>query len=217
MAYGYLSKLENEAYKKDLLYRSIKNQDIKSIEALLAGETIATLKREYLDDTVHKGNVSLPEAIAHLNALYFFAALKTGNVKIIELLLIKNSAIYTKEWLEEHDVLHHAVWQMWDQIPNRLEIVKIILETGVNINAQTYLCCCLEQVTPLHAAATYDGGDIEMVRLLLNHGADTTIKNAEGKTALEKAQTCGFLMFHYPCNHTNAEIIQILKDYFKAM
>lgn len=43
--------------------------------------------------------------------------------------------------------------------------------------------------TALHLAC--DRGKLEIVRVLLKHGADQTVKDADGLTALELAKTCG--------------------------
>ncbi|KZW02100.1 ankyrin [Exidia glandulosa HHB12029] len=57
----------------------------------------------------------------------------------------------------------------------------LITHAGVDLNAQDEF-----GFTPLHLAA--DRGSEEMVKLLLGHGADPSIKDPDGETALSLAQ-----------------------------
>lgn len=66
-----------------------------------------------------------------------------------------------------------------------LESIKSIVEGGGDVNWQLQP----SGLTPLMAAAT--GGYIEVVRYLLSVGADPNIKDANGKTALDRAKSAG--------------------------
>ena len=68
--------------------------------------------------------------------------------------------------------------------------VKLLLENGANVNAVDRRT----RSTPLHRAVTNTGAPatagkseqvVEIIRLLLAHGADRAIKNRAGKTARE--------------------------------
>ena len=68
------------------------------------------------------------------------------------------------------------------------EAVKLLLEKGADVNAIDRRT----RSTPLHRAVTHTGAPatagkseqvLEIIRLLLAHGADRTIKNNAGKTA----------------------------------
>ena len=61
--------------------------------------------------------------------------------------------------------------------PTVLKGVRWLLEHGADPNVLSYAC----QETPLHQACR--SGNIEMAKLLLRHGVDPTIKNANGVTA----------------------------------
>jgi ankyrin repeat protein len=64
-----------------------------------------------------------------------------------------------------------------------LKTLKVLLEKGADINDQSEWY----KQTPLHYAV--DKGDIKMVKLLLDHGPNTTLKTNMGKTALDLAET----------------------------
>ena len=84
--------------------------------------------------------------------------------------------------------LHSAV------AANEIEIVKLLLKNGANVNAQQ-----MNGVTALHSAAHI--GSLEIVKLLLKNGAEKNAKTSEGKTPLAFAEENGFL-----------KIVKILKE-----
>jgi uncharacterized protein len=78
-----------------------------------------------------------------------------------------------------------------------LDLIKALLKKGVNVNAKT-------ETVPVHGLMQFDGswvnfdgqtsfvraalsGDIEVMRLLLEHGADPNIATSQGTTALMAA------------------------------
>jgi ankyrin repeat protein len=67
------------------------------------------------------------------------------------------------------------------QSPTEIAAVKLLLEAGARVNAVDNNKC-----TALHMAAMR--GYIESVKLLLDHGADPSLKNAYGETAANMAQ-----------------------------
>jgi ankyrin repeat protein len=76
----------------------------------------------------------------------------------------------------------------------KLEIVKLLLEKGANVNATDLL-----GQTPLMIAAKE--GHLEIVKLLLAKGAAPNAKNSEGKTALDFATKAG-----------RTEVVNLLKS-----
>ncbi|EXU98136.1 ankyrin repeat protein, partial [Metarhizium robertsii] len=74
-----------------------------------------------------------------------------------------------------------------------LEIVKLLLDKGADVNAQGGL-----YGTTLHAASS--GGHLEIVQLLLDKGADVNAQGGEYGTALQGASSRGHL-----------EIVQLLQ------
>jgi ankyrin repeat protein len=71
----------------------------------------------------------------------------------------------------------------WAAIGGRTEAARVLLRRGANVNA-----VAKNGFTPLLYAASVDFGDGEMVRLLVDAGADTTAKTPEGATALALAK-----------------------------
>ncbi|KAI0281936.1 ankyrin repeat protein, partial [Russula aff. rugulosa BPL654] len=82
-----------------------------------------------------------------------------------------------------------------------LEMVEVLLEYGVDVNAQNSYCRTplsfaagagrrskytdSSGFTPLHDAS--EDGNIEIARVLLEHGANVEVKDNEGRTPLDIA------------------------------
>ena len=62
---------------------------------------------------------------------------------------------------------------------HRDEIARMLIESGADVNARNEMLN-----TPLHEAVGREG--LETIKLLLRHGASTTIKNNNGETALDR-------------------------------
>jgi ankyrin repeat protein len=70
----------------------------------------------------------------------------------------------------------------------RLDIVILLLDYGVDVNAATYYQNISEnvsQLTPLHIACY--NNNIDMVEILLERGADKTLETSDGKTPYDNA------------------------------
>lgn len=80
---------------------------------------------------------------------------------------------------------------------NRADVVLVLLEAGVDVNGVS------SGGTPLLAAAK--AGYVDMVRLLIEHGARLNFKGRSSHTPLEKAQ-----------KHGNLEVVHILKESAEA-
>jgi tankyrase len=65
-------------------------------------------------------------------------------------------------------------------IGHNIDTATALLSSGANVNAANRW-----GNTPLHLAAVYERGKQPMVDLLLAHGADPTLRNSDGRTALE--------------------------------
>jgi len=72
--------------------------------------------------------------------------------------------------------LHWAAWR------GQVEIARLLLEAGAEVNAQNQNTHW--GTTPLHAAA--HGNQAVVARLLLTHGADIHAKNLNKRTPLEE-------------------------------
>jgi ankyrin repeat protein len=71
----------------------------------------------------------------------------------------------------------------WATITNRASVIPVLARAGVPLNAIDD-----HGFTPLMYAATVDVGDTQTLKLLLESGADRTIRNDQGRTPLEQAQ-----------------------------
>lgn len=97
------------------------------------------------------------------------SAIRKGNRDIIELLL-KSGALIR----DDEDYLLYAI------MDQHFELVPMLLERGAKVNGIG------PYQRPLHTAVTM--GNVEIVRLLLEHGADPTLAISNGGTAREIAQ-----------------------------
>lgn len=71
----------------------------------------------------------------------------------------------------------------WAAIANRPDVIPALADAGVPVNAKDG-----SGFTPLMYAATIDFGDTGTLRALLKAGADPSIRNGEGRTAVEQAR-----------------------------
>jgi ankyrin repeat protein len=74
----------------------------------------------------------------------------------------------------------------WATITNRADVIPELARSGVDINAIDD-----SGFTPLMYAATIDFGDASTLSALLAAGADRTIRNDSGRTALQQARRLG--------------------------
>ena len=66
------------------------------------------------------------------------------------------------------------------------DAAKVLLEAGADVNVQDQW-----GITPLGRAVFGKNGTVELVKLLVEHGADPTIENEDGNSALRLAQNTG--------------------------
>jgi ankyrin repeat protein len=71
----------------------------------------------------------------------------------------------------------------WAVVAHRVDVLKVLLARGAGVNVLDRF-----GYTPLHYAATIDFGDADTATALLAAGADSSVKNKEGKTALEQGR-----------------------------
>lgn len=134
---------------------------------------------------VEKGaNVNLkhPE---HGNIALHYAS-RSGHLEIVKLLVEKEASVNTQNKYGR-TALHHAsecTESLFEghesnpehkEIEDYLEIVKLLVEKGANINIQDE-----HGRTALHIASV--NGRLEMVKLLVEKGADIKVKNNKGET-----------------------------------
>ncbi|WP_338406102.1 MULTISPECIES: ankyrin repeat domain-containing protein [unclassified Wolbachia] len=105
-----------------------------------------------------------------INPIHY--AVYNGDLKIIRFLLNNDANVNAISTTYFTTPLHIAVTS------DKLEIAQFLLDSGANINATNY-----EGFTPLCLASFYCRQTI--VELLLCNNADTSIKDVNGKTALD--------------------------------
>jgi len=71
----------------------------------------------------------------------------------------------------------------WATITNRATVIPVLVKAGVPLDAVDDF-----GYTPLMYAATVDEGDTEALKALIAAGADRSIRNDQGRTALEQAR-----------------------------
>lgn len=118
-------------------------------------------------------------------------AANVGNLGLLKKLMQKGADIFEVSPKRKKVLLHYAAWKYLNHykhygeivpIPEKISMIRFLVSKGLRINAQDIL-----GDTPLIMAvrANY----IEIAKTLLELGADKTIKNKEGKSALDYAET----------------------------
>ncbi|MCW8198672.1 ankyrin repeat domain-containing protein [Verminephrobacter aporrectodeae subsp. tuberculatae] len=100
------------------------------------------------------------------------AAIK-GNVQAVQALLARGADVNKTGWA----ALHYAAS---GTVPGHLEIIGLLLENHAYIDVESP-----NGTTPLMMAARY--GSIDAVQRLLEEGADPTLKNQQGLSAVDFA------------------------------
>lgn len=95
---------------------------------------------------------------------------------------------------------------------NNISELKNLIEQGANINFQDSR---MEGVTALHEASRK--GNVEMVRYLLQNGADINSKNYKGFTALHVAAWCGENVVAKTLIEKGADVNEKAKDNITAL
>lgn len=102
-------------------------------------------------------------------------AASQGAIKVIELLLANKADVNAGD-NEGYTPLHGAV--SYGKNDTRKTVVEILLKSGASANAKT----TRDGETPFHKAI--DRGDVEIVKLLLNYGADVNAVSKFGVSCL---------------------------------
>lgn len=105
-------------------------------------------------------------------------AVSLGNLEITKLIVAKGIDANLKNEFG-HTALHIAI-----QFGN-IDLIKYLIKNNANVNIQD-----IEGMTPLHST-TANGAYPEIIQILLSQGADRTLMNNNGKTALDIAKEMG--------------------------
>jgi ankyrin repeat protein len=103
-----------------------------------------------------------------------------GTPDLVQLLLEHNADVHVRD--ADGDTLLHCA-----AIEGQLEVARLLFRLKVDVNAGNN-----KGSTPLHIASAghmwFMEGNVDMVRLFLNHGADVQVQNLSGETASEVAR-----------------------------
>jgi len=124
------------------------------------------------------------------------SAVREGKVERVRELIDSFGLSYSQAWSEGYDLLCDAVAN------KHTEVAKLLLTNGSKVKSRNIR----PTDTPLHYAAI--NGDIEIVQMLLNRGANINDANQCGITALHNAvksktmEIIELLLLHcYVCTH----------------
>ncbi|XP_065363161.1 uncharacterized protein LOC135956555 [Calliphora vicina] len=129
-------------------------------------------------------------------SLILLDALEDENESDINFILERNSKAIDPSYVPQDRgiaPLHYVCGMQNEQLA--IDVTKRFLDMGADPN-----CRSEDNMTPLHVAAMY--GKEEIVRLLLQHGAELEVYDDDRKTPVL-----------YAIDECNFEVIQIMKDY----
>ena len=163
--------------KREILeYLRARTGDLDSWEAVVLGDN--TRVKKFIDQDPGLVTAYSPDGFTALHLAVFFGQPETAR------LLVEagaNVLARTTNALENHP-LHAAV--AGSDAASRLASAELLLKAGAAVNERQS-----GGFTALMAAA--QNGDADLLRVLLAHGADPSIKDDQGRTAADIAQAAG--------------------------
>ncbi|KAN0141757.1 hypothetical protein V8E53_000219 [Lactarius tabidus] len=113
----------------------------------------------------------------HHRSTPLLLASEYGTPDLVQLMLDHNADVHVCD-ADGDTPLHYAT------LGGKVEVAQLLLKLDIEVNSRNN-----KGSTPLHlASAGYRVGNPEIVRLLLDHGADAQARNLSGKTASEVAR-----------------------------
>ena len=162
------------------------NYDINTNLDRLGTFLILSIKRNNADEVrtllSHGANPNLG-LYAHLYSPLASAVEYAASLDIVDMLLRAGAMV------QESDALHVAAMKA------RVDVLRRLLDSGADVNECGFEYSAVEQFAEVAGSGLHfavDGGSEEVVRLLLERGADRQLKDAQGNTALERARGKGF-------------------------
>ncbi|XP_052003440.1 NF-kappa-B inhibitor cactus-like [Xyrauchen texanus] len=133
-------------------------------------DCLSVILKHYAHDSSHHLEIRNYEGLTPLHL-----AVQNGDKKLAKMLLDSGAEFNAGDNKSGRSPLIHAVEN------NSNDMVNFLIESGCNVNAQSY-----SGNTALHSAC--GRGQIEIVRILLKNGADSSVKNNHNDTAIMVAK-----------------------------
>lgn len=118
------------------------------------------------------------DSTAPKNRTALIWAATNGHADVVQVLYDAGADINVQDG-DGHTALMYAVKGTHETV------IHFLLQKGANVNAQSKK----QRVTALIVAAAI--GNVDVVQLLLDHGADTNLAEIDGSTALDRARQYG--------------------------
>ena len=164
------SKRIEKEYYAGFGYTKMKEQDYSDLMYACAAHDLAKVK-------ILISNGADVNYVCNNYSVLLHASAKSTNF-IVAFLISKGADVNFKNQFNETPLMYACHY-------HNADIIEILLQCGADVNAS-----CDEGYTPLMIACksrSYD--DYDIVKTLLNHGADKTLKNKKGFDALHYAES----------------------------
>jgi hypothetical protein len=164
------------------LLEAVEKEDVETVKNLLGVDTLEALNDSFgiaavelcdmINTCVPRAHPNTPQSSRHHSPLFIAAG--KGNAEIVKVLIAAKAEIDVKDFLLQITPL------VWAAFHGHTEVVRLLLEAGANPN---YAIKCIA----LYDAAKQGYPDI--VKLLLDHRADTSIRYRSFDTRYHPSET----------------------------
>lgn len=193
---------------KTPIFLAIKNNKVEVVKVLIDNGADLTLQDEYIATPLHYAanipNIEiarmLVDAGANVDAISdrtnytpLCYAVIEGHIEIIKFLLERGADNNVTLGYNESTLLHMSI----NDFKRPMEVTQTLLESGLDINALDK-----EGRTPLHVITYSLVSRVTTAKFLLENGADATLKDDNGMTALDYAK-----------KYRKTELVQLLESY----
>ena len=145
---------------------------MRPLIAALAGEHFQTA------DLLHRNGAD-PHVQGRLKSFPLHPAASLESLEVVQKLIAYGADIDARD----EDGWTPLYWASEGYYFKDGSVFRLLLECGADVNARARADNFDNFTTPLHRASAY--GAVEVVRLLLEHGADVEALNVQGKTVLQ--------------------------------